>query len=161
MKRPLVILNTIGIVLIVGYLAYLGYNAFRSGYPWALVCYNCKSCNASCILGIDPQGFIEAAYANDPDIYIFATNIRMSLQKAYDMDPAMTLIAGNDIVTAREAIKKRGIPPQTEIITYRMRARDAAKFCLDCGACDKACTIKLPISSIFQYLKKHNKFGEK
>lgn len=161
MKRPLVIINTIGIVLIIGYLSYLGFNAFRSGYPWALLCYNCKSCNAACILGIDPQGFITAAYANDPDIYIYATNIRISLQEAYDRDPGMTMIADDDIITVREALTKRGIPPQTEIITYRMRARDAAKYCLDCGACDKACPIRLPISSIFNHLKKHDSFGEK
>ncbi len=159
MKRKLVIINTIGIVLIVGYLAYLAFGAFRSGYPWSLVCYNCKQCNASCILGMDPQGFIESAYANDADIYMYATNIRMTLQKAYDIDPGMTLKAGNDTITAREALESRGIPPEAEIITYRMRARDAAKICLDCGACDKSCPIKLPVSSIIRHLKQHDSFG--
>ena len=161
MKRKLVIINVIGVTLIVGYLAYLAFNAFRSGYPWALICYNCKQCNASCILGIDPQGFIASAYANDPDIYIYATNIRMTLQKAYNTDPGMTLKAGNDTITAQEALKLRNIPPETEIITYRMRARDAAKICLDCGACDKACPITLPVSSIINHLKKHDSFEEK
>lgn len=159
MKQKLVIINTIGIVLIVGYLAYLAFDAFRSGFPWALVCYNCKKCNESCILGIDPQGFIESAYADDADIYIYATNIRMTLGKAFSIDPAMVLIADDDMITAREALEKRGISPETEIITYRMRARDVAKICLDCGACDRSCPIKLPISSIFKYLKKHDSFG--
>ena len=161
MKRKLVIINSVGAIIILAYLALLGVNAFKSGYPWSVLCYNCKRCNPVCVLGIDPQGFIAAAYSSDPNVYIYTTNVRLKMHDAMDIDPGMEIIANGEKTTPAAALGKKGLDPDMEVISYRVRARDAAVFCLDCGACEKACPLSLPISTIARDLKKDGVFRGK
>ncbi len=120
-------------------------NALMSRQPWVLFCYKCKACDSSCILGIDPQGFVDAALAGDPRIYIYATNVRLRLSKAADIDPDMIVVAEGRKVTARAALSELHISPAAEVPTYQVRARDAARFCVLCGACERSCVLGLPL----------------
>lgn len=161
MKRTLIIINSIGVIIILVYLALLYLNAFGSGYPWSVLCYNCKRCNPVCVLGIDPQGFIAAAYSSDPDVYIYATNIKMRLSDAARIDTAMEIIVNGEKTTSARALGEGRVDTDTEIVSYRMKAHDAAAFCLDCGSCERACPLSLPISVIARDLKNDGAFRGK
>lgn len=158
MKKTYLYVNVCCYLCIAGYLAVCAATALRSGYPWAMTCYNCVSCRQICPLGIDPYGFISAAITNDPDIYVPATNIRMTLGQALDLDPGMTLrLSDKTLVTARELARTE--PDRSrEVTTFRIKVKDAAAFCPLCGNCDRVCPIKLPVLSIIEELKYDAKF---
>jgi heterodisulfide reductase subunit C len=120
-------------------------NALASRQPWVLFCYNCKACNSSCILGIDPQGFVDAALAGDPRIYIYTTNVRLRLSKAAAIDPNMVITVAGKKVAAHVALNELHVAPDTEVVTYRVQARNAARFCIQCGACERSCVLGLPL----------------
>lgn len=153
--------NACGIVLAVGFLIYLCANALYSGYPWSLICYYCKKCNAPCVVGIDPQGFITSSYSNDPNVSMYVTNGRLPLGRAMEVDPSMVVQAEDGRKLSAAVMKGSGVDPGREVLTYRMRAKDAAQLCLSCGACEKACPIGLPISAIVKDLREHGAFRGK
>jgi len=111
-------------------------------------------------LGIDAQGFISAVNANDPDIYILATNVRMSAKKAYDTDPGIILMLNRKKISVKDALGQSLVQPDTEVVTFKMKAKDAAKVCIDCTACEKICPLHLPLLKIIKDLKKDGKFSE-
>ncbi|MEN6436952.1 MAG: hypothetical protein ABFD97_00035 [Syntrophobacter sp.] len=145
MKRTLIKLNTTMMVVLVLFLLAIVANALASRQPWVLFCYKCKACNSSCILGIDPQGFVDAALAGDPHVYIYATNVKLQLSKAAAIDPDMIVTAAGKKVSARAALDELHISPATEVVTYQVQARHAAGFCFRCGACERACVLGLPL----------------
>jgi ferredoxin len=131
--------------LLVLFLLAIVANALTSRQPWALFCYKCKACNSSCILGIDPQGFVDAALAGDPHVYIYATNVRLRLSKAAAIDPNMIITVDGRKVAAYAALHELHIAPETEVFTYQVQARNAARFCIRCGACERFCVLGLPL----------------
>ncbi|MGO9315955.1 MAG: hypothetical protein ACLQBD_31390 [Syntrophobacteraceae bacterium] len=145
MKRSLVIINAAIISVLVLYLLAFIANPLAARQPWVLFCYKCKACNSSCILGIDPQGFVDAALAGDAGIYIYATNVRLRLSKADAIDPNMVIMVANKKVTAHAALNELHIAPNTEVVTYQVQARNAAQFCIRCGACERSCVLGLPL----------------
>lgn len=120
-------------------------NALASRQPWTLFCYKCKACNSSCILGIDPQGFVDATLAGDPRVYIYATNVRLKLSQAAAIDPNMVIVTGGKTATAYAALHEMHRSPASEVTTYQVQARDAARFCIRCGACERYCVLGLPL----------------
>jgi ferredoxin len=145
MKRSLVRFNAAIMGALVLFLLAIIANALASRQPWVLFCYNCKACNSSCVLGIDPQGFVDAALAGDPRIYIYTTNVRLALSKAAAIDPNMVIMVANRKVAAHVALNELHIAPNTEVITYQVQARNAAQFCIRCGACERSCVLGLPL----------------
>lgn len=145
MKMSLVKFNAAIMGALVLFVLAIVANALASRQPWALFCYKCKACNASCILGIDPQGFVDAALAGDPRVYIYTTNVRLPLSKAVETDPNMMITTAGRKVSARVALTDLHIAPDTEVITYQVQARDAAQFCIRCGACERSCVLGLPL----------------
>jgi len=153
MKRRLVFVNAAAIGIVLGVLAAIGVNALRAREPWTLSCYACKNCTATCPLGIDPQGFVTAALAGRGDVYVYATNIRVSAANALALDPKMIVSAGDRRMTAEEATQRLRLRGDAELMTYRMQARHAAGFCLRCGACEKSCVLKLPLLRAIERLR--------
>jgi len=143
MKRSLVTLNAAMMMILVLFLLAIVANALASRQPWVLFCYKCKACTSSCILGIDPQGFVDAALAGDPRVYIYTTNVRLQLSKAVEIDPDMMVAAAGKKVPAHVALDELHIAPGTEVVTYQVQARHAARFCVRCGACERACVLGL------------------
>jgi heterodisulfide reductase subunit C len=152
MRRSLIILNTFALSTTMVYAGLLIVNGLRARQPWAVTCYNCKACTAKCILGIDPQGFVAAALAGNRDIYVYATNIRLQARQAKAMDPDMVVSVGEHRLRASEAVERLG--PEAEVVTYRVRAGDAARLCLDCGACERGCVLGLPLMRMIDQLRK-------
>lgn len=146
-------------LLLTVFLGLLGGHALANRQPWALTCYNCKACTAACVLGIDPQGFVAAQLANDPDLPIYATNIRLSVQKAQALDPDLEITREGRHLTLRQAVAQFGLRPSDEVVTYRMKARHAAALCLECAACEKACVLELPLLRAIRQLKTQNPTG--
>ncbi len=138
---------------IVFYLGFIGARAFFSGYPFSLICYNCKSCDSICVIGIDPQGFMAASVADDPDIYIYVTNYRIYAGEAEKLDPDMIIQCNDKKIKVSAALNEGLISRDTEIITYKMKAKDAAKVCIECAACERVCPVKLPILDVIKGLK--------
>jgi len=97
--------------------------------------------------------------ADDPLLYICADNIRLRLNEAAETDPNMIvkLPCGTRLM-AGEAVSK-GVDPCSEVITEMIRAKDAAQFCLVCGACEKKCPISLPILEIIEDLRDDGRFN--
>jgi len=145
MKRSLVIFNSAILSILVLYLLAFIANPLASRQPWVLFCYKCKACNSSCILGIDPQGFVDAALAGDPRVYIYATNVRLRLSKAAAIDPNMVIMVADKKVAAHVALNELHFAPDTEVVTYQVQARNAAQFCIRCGACERSCVLGLPL----------------
>jgi ferredoxin len=145
MNRSLVRFNAAIMGALVLFLLAIIANALASRQPWVLFCYNCKACNSSCILGIDPQGFVDAALAGDPRVYIYTTNVRLRLARAVAIDPDMIIMVGNHKVAAHVALDELHVAPDTEVVTYRVQARNAAQFCIQCGACERSCVLGLPL----------------
>ncbi|MBI1752799.1 MAG: 4Fe-4S dicluster domain-containing protein [Acidobacteria bacterium] len=153
MKRPALTLNTTAMLLLTIFLGLLGGHALANRQPWALTCYDCKACGAACALGIDPQGFVAAQLANDPDLPIYATNIRLNVRKALALDPELEITRGERHLPLRQAVTQFGLAPSEEVVTYRMKARHAAALCLECAACEKACVLELPLLRAIRQLK--------
>jgi L-lactate utilization protein LutB len=158
MKKVFVRINTVFYVLIICFLGVPVITCLQSGYPWTLTCYNCVLCRQACPLGIDPHGFIMAAMTNDPELYIGASNIRLRVGEAFDLDPQMELKIGGGEITAAKALE-HGVARSKEVVTSKMRAKDAAKYCPLCGNCAKKCPIKLPVLKIIEDLKDDGKFN--
>ena len=157
MKKSFIIFNVIIYLAIGGYLGVIVYNSLAAHHPWSMACYNCKKCDSVCVLGIDPQGFITAAYSGEPDLYIRANNIKLTVERAMNIDPDMRIsLDGKDHVL-HEALENGLVSISTEIITSSLRASDAARLCLGCGACERACPLKLPISRIIKDLSEYRK----
>lgn len=153
MKRALRILNVAAMIILMLFLGTIVVNGLTSRQPWSLVCYKCKACDNSCVLGIDPQGFVDAALAGDPHIYMYATNVRLNLATAVATDPSMLVSIGDHHVTARAALTELHMMPQAEVVTYRVQAQHAAQFCLRCGACEKQCVLGLPLLRMIEKLR--------
>ena len=158
MKKIFLRINTICYVAIAGFLAVAVVTSLSSGYPWAITCYNCLLCRQTCPLGIDPYGFVTAASANDPNLYIEATNIRLKLEEAVDIDNNMVLSVGKTKLTTRQAVTQ-GIPADTEVTVFKMKVKDAARLCPLCGNCEKPCPIDLPIMEIIEDLRDDGAFN--
>ncbi len=153
MNRSLVRFNAAIMGILALFLLAIVANSLASRQPWVLSCYKCKACNSSCILGIDPQGFIDAALAGDPRIYIYTTNVKQRLSKAVAIDPDMVIMVAGKKVTAHAALNDLRIAPDTEVATYQVQARNAAQFCIRCGACERSCVLGLPLLRIISQLR--------
>ena len=151
MKRALVTVNAIAVGATLAYLGWLLVDALRARQPWAITCYDCKACTARCVLGLDPQGFVSAALAGSGDVYMYATNVRLPVRRALEIDPEMLVTVADRHPTAREAAAELG--PDAELVTFKMRARDAARVCFRCGACEKGCGLRLPLLRVIAQLR--------
>jgi Fe-S oxidoreductase len=146
-------------LVIAAFLASAVVTSLSSGHPWAITCYNCSSCSRSCALGINPSGFTLSAIGNNPQMYLAAANIRLRLREAVERDPDMIVtIRGKDNMRAGKALAD-GISKDAEVMTFRMKAKDAAHYCLLCAACEKNCPVKLPIMDIIEDLRDDGKFN--
>lgn len=87
-----------------------------------------------------------------------ATNIRLRLSEAAEVDPDMMVsIRGEEDLKAERALAN-GSSKDSEITTARMKAKDAAQYCLLCAKCEKSCPVKLPIMNIIEDLRANGKF---
>jgi len=159
MKKNLLKVNTCCYLIIAAYLLITVSNAVRSGFPWAMTCYSCLLCRQSCPLGIDPHGFISAANTDDPNLYVTASNIRIHLNQAIEIDPDMQVRFRNQPVVKAKTALAQGIEPEAEVTVLKMHAKDAASFCPLCGNCNKACPITLPLMKIIEDLKDDGEFN--
>ncbi|MEA3255200.1 MAG: hypothetical protein U9Q22_05150 [Candidatus Altiarchaeota archaeon] len=137
-------------------------NAFTSGHPWALTCYQCKACNLKCPLGYDVSVYVAAAVTDNPNLYMSASNLQLTLEEAYGTDPNMqvskTYMADNETMTAREAYNK--YPKDTVVWVRKLRVKDAAKYDPLDGACDPMCPVGLKVTDIIRDLKDDGEFGD-
>jgi ferredoxin len=139
-------------------LASIVLNAFTSAHPWALTCYQCKACNLNCPLGYDVSVYVAAAATNNPNLYMSASNLQLTLEEAYITDPEMILEVGGERMTAEAA--HREYENDTIVLARKLRVKDAAKFDPLDGACDSMCPVKLTITNAIRDLKEDGKFGD-
>jgi len=140
--------------LILGALVFTG---FMSGHPWALTCYQCKACNLNCPLGYDVSMYVAAAATNNPDLYMSAKNLQLTVEEAYETDRDMLVEVDGEQMTAEEAYKI--FKPDRVIWARKLRVKDAAKFDPVDGFCDSMCPISLPITDAIRDLKSDGKFN--
>lgn len=140
--------------LILGALVFTG---FQSGHPWALTCYQCKACNLKCPLGYDVSMYVAAAATNNPDLYMSAKNLQLTVEEAYETDRDMLVEVDNEEMTAGEAYTK--FKPETVIWARKLRVKDAAKFDPIDGYCDSLCPISLPVTNAIRDLKSDGEFN--
>lgn len=157
MKRLFFWINVGSYVSTFVFLGIFPLNAFLTGYPWAITCYNCNICRLACPVGIDPHGFITASLSNDPDFYISTSHLRLGLAQSAKIDPEMPISIDNVKLKASEAMA-RGIDGGTEVMVVAMKAKDVARFCFLCGNCSRVCPINLPIPDIADNLAGNGKF---
>jgi ferredoxin len=131
-------------------------NAFTSGHPWALTCYQCKACNLKCPLGYDVSVYVAAAATDNPDLYMSASNLQLTLEEAYGTDPDMIVEVEGNRTTANEAHTM--YPGDTIVWARKLRVRDAAKFDPLEGACESMCPVTLQITNVIRDLKEDGKF---
>jgi len=151
-------INTVTAVFLATILMVMIVNAALTRHPWAITCYNCKACNSECPLGLDPSGYVTVALTANPDYMMYATKVRISLEEAYQVDPGMIINHRGRLLTSQKALTEAGLSPKTEVRVYKMRAKDAAKYDLLCGNCQKTCPINLPIEEIIRDLRKNGRF---
>jgi len=132
-------------------------SAFTSGHPWALTCYQCKACNLNCPLGYDVSMYVAAAATDNPDLYMSASNLQLTLEEAYRTDPEMIVEVDDKTMTAEEAYMEYS--NDTVVWARKLRVKDAAKFDPLCGACEPMCPVKLPITNAIRDLKENGRFG--
>lgn len=134
--------------------------AMMSRHPWSLVCYNCRMCNSTCVLGIDPSGFLSASNVHDPGLYISATNIRLLLPDARAMDANMLVQYEGKSIPVRDVPLKTSTDSSRVVTTVKLRASDAARLCLRCNACAKICAFRAPILEAVHDLRDGSLKGE-
>ncbi len=159
MKRYFLYFNIGAYCSAIAFLGIFPVNAFLTGYPWAITCYNCNICRLACPIGIDPHGFIVAALTNDPDYYISTSHLRLGLAQAQALDKDMPVSAGKLTMKAGKMLES-GVDAEREVNAVAMKAKHVAKFCFLCGNCARRCPIKLPIMDIAEDLAKDGGFGE-
>ena len=111
-----------------------------------------KKCTSACIYGIDSSQLLLAANLNDPELYISVTNVRLSAKDALAVDENMIVTYKSHQYRLSEAIKRDVIKPDDIVLTHKLRASDAAKFCIKCRACQKICPLELPIIEVINEL---------
>lgn len=151
-------LNTVTAVFLATILMVMIANAALTRHPWTITCYNCKACNLECPLGLDPSGYVTAALTANADYMMYATKIRMSLEEALQVDPGMIIHYQGELLSAQQARSELGLSPTTEVRVYKMRAKDAARYDLLCGNCQKICPINLPVEEIIRDLRTNGRF---
>ena len=149
-------INLLGYLLIITFIVIIIFKAVAFGHPWSLSCYVCKKCNSSCILGIDPSQLLLAANLNDSNLYITANNIRIKANDALVVDSNMIIKFKKQDFKLNEALKESLLTKDDIILTNKLRAKDAAKFCIKCKACSKICPFNLPITEVIKELEKNN-----
>lgn len=127
--------------------------SFRN--PWTASCYSCKKCTSVCILGIDPSQFLTAANLNAPNLYIAVNNLRMKASDAADLDSNMNITFNKKELSLSEAFAKKMVTREDIIFTSKLRAKDAAKFCIKCKSCSNLCPLNLPIVEVVKKLEKN------
>ncbi len=135
-------------------------NAFTSGHPWALTCYQCKACSLNCPLGYDVSVYVAAAVTDNPDLYMGASNLQLTLEEAHRTDPDMLVskeYGEDETMTAREAYDKYA--NDTVVWVKKLRVKDAAKFDPLDGACDPMCPVGLRVTDVIRDLKEDGVFG--
>ena len=140
--------------LILGALVFTG---FMSGHPWALTCYQCKACNLKCPLGYDVSLFVVASATNNPNLYMSATNLQLTVEEAYETDRDMLVEVDGKKMTAKEAHEE--LSPDMVVWARKLRVKDAAKFDPIDGYCDSLCPIGLPVTNAIRDLKSDGEFN--
>jgi ferredoxin len=131
-------------------------NAFYSGHLWALTCYQCKACSLKCPVGYDVSVYVAAASTDNPNLYMSASNLQLTLEEAYAADPNMIIELGNKTMTSREAYDEYS--NDTTVWARKLRVKDAAKFDPLDGSCDTMCPVRLPITNAIRDLKEDGRF---
>lgn len=139
----------------------------QSGHPWALTCYQCRACNINCPLGYDVASYVAAAATNNPNLYMRATKLQLTLKESYITDKNMIIEVNGETMTAEEAVE-RGHPLDKVVWVRMLRAKDAAKFDPLCANCESyvvenktitPCPINLPITNVIRDLKDDGELG--
>ena len=159
MKKVFLRVNIFCYLVIAAFLGLSVVTSLKSGYPWAITCYNCVLCRQACPLGIDPYGFVTAAISNDADLYVEASRLRLRLGEAFDLDPNMVLNIKGSETTAGQALIN-GLDRDSEVLVARMKVKHAAKYCPLCGNCEKPCPIDLPLLEIIEDLQDDGEFNQ-
>lgn len=157
--NPKTVFRNLNVSTYVILMLFLGYFIVKSiifGYPWSLACYACKKCIPTCIYGIDPSQLLLAANMNDPNLYISVNNVRLTAKDACAIDENMTIAYNDEKYSLAGALAENIIKADDYVITNELKAKDAAKFCIRCGACQKVCPLNLPITDIVKELAAHN-----
>ena len=155
-KKVFQYLNLSAYVIIIIFIAIIILKAVAFGHPWSLSCYVCKKCTSSCVLGIDPSQLLLAANLNDSNLYITVNNIRIRANDALTIDSNMIIKFKEYKLKLNEALKENLLTKDDIILTDKLRAKDAAKFCIKCKACSKICPFNLPITEVVKELEKNN-----
>jgi len=148
-------INISAYVIIILFLVGIVFKAITFGHPWSLSCYVCKKCTSACIVGIDPSQLLLAANLNDPNLYITVDNLRIKAKDACTIDSSMMVTYNSSDYKLSEALKRGVFKEEDFIFTKKMKAKDAAKFCIKCRACTKICPFNLPIIEVVNELSAH------
>lgn len=144
----------VGYMMIFVFLISITIKSVIFGHNWSLACYSCKKCLPSCILGIDPSELLLAANLNAPELYITVCNVNLSANQAIKIDRYMPVTFQDNTYILSDAMSD-GIITNSDVITTRkLKAKDAAVFCIKCKACIKACPFSLPIIEVVDELRK-------
>lgn len=139
----------------------------QSGHPWALTCYQCRACNINCPLGYDVASYVTAAATNNPDLYMRATKLQLSLEESYTTDQNMIIEIDGVRMTAKEAVEK-DYAADSVVWVRMLRAKDAAKFDPLCANCESyvvenktitPCPINLPVTNVIRDLRDDGELG--
>ena len=137
----------------------LVFTGFQSGHPWTLTCYQCKACSLKCPLGYDVSVYVAASATNNPDLYMSAKNLQLTLKEAYETDREMIVEIDGEQMSADEAYNNKEFNQDTVVWARKLRVKDAAKFDPLCGFCDGMCPIKLPLTEVIRDLKSDGVFN--
>lgn len=158
--------NVAAFIALGGFVGGLGVTTQVSGHPDAIICYECRACVKDCPGNFDPAGFVLAARINNPDREMLAeidieeykmlTDDEITLEQLYDLDPLIQVYVKEK--EQPQLVKNVIGKGYTLEKTYKMKAKDVAKFCLLCGLCSKNCPVNIEITDYTMDLMINDRF---